>query len=148
MDSGVDVSPNMKFWFNIPGSTKNLSQSLTFEELWNRTKGGNELHYYWRSGSAVLKNYDGSPWNLDYQQELRRLHIHSKPHVMLDFTTDPDDLELGINQPAHLTETLFGAFEEVGYDARRLADEEANLWKLLRKHFNPSKLSKQHVSEL
>ena len=120
-----------------------MSQSLTFGELWNRTKGGNELHYYWRSGSAVLKDYDGSPWNLDYQQELRRLQIHAIPQVMLDFTSDPEDLELGINQPSHLTERLFGVFEEVGYDPRRIADEEPNLWKLLRKYFNPSKLSMQ-----
>ena len=43
-------------------------------------------------------------------QEIRRLQIHSKPQVMLDFTSDPD-LELGISQPPHLTESLFGAFE-------------------------------------
>ena len=147
VDSGVDVAPDMKFWFKIPGSAKNLSQSLTFEELWKRTKGGNELHFYWRSGSAVLKDYDGRPWDLDYQQELRRLQLNSKPKVTLDFTNDPDDLEMGFSQPAYLTETLFGTFEEVGYDVRRITEEYANLWMLLRKNFNPSKLSKYSISK-
>ena len=56
VDSGLDVSAEMKYWFYVPGSTKNLSQSLTFRELWSRTKGGNELHWYWRSGSSVVKD--------------------------------------------------------------------------------------------
>ena len=146
MDSGIDVAADMKFWFHIPGSKKNLSQSLTFGELWNRTKGGNALHWYWRCGSTVLKDYDGSPWGLDYQQEIRRLQIHAKPQVMLDFTSDPDDLELGLSQPPHLTESLFGAFEDVDYNLQRIPDEEKNLWRLLRKFFNPSKLSLSEIS--
>ena len=141
VDAGLEVTADMKFWFKVPGSSKNLSKSLSFRELWEKTSGGNALHWYWRHGSSVLKDYDGSPWKLEYQQELRRLHIQKKPQVTLDFTLDPEDLELGINQPPHLTERLFGAFEEVGYDTRRIAEEEPNLWKLLRKYYNPSKLS-------
>ena len=141
VDAGVDISADMKFWFTVPGSTKNLSKSLTFRELWEKTRGGNTLHWYWRNGSSVSKDYDGAPWKLEYQQELRRLHIQTKPEIMLDFTSDPDDLELGFSQPPHLTETLFGTFEDVDYNIRRIPEEDKNLWRLLRKFFNPSKLS-------
>ena len=63
-----------------------------------------------------MKDYSGAPWQIDYQSELRRLKIQSEPSVLLDFTTDPDDLERGVEQPPHLTECLFGILEEVGYD--------------------------------
>ena len=141
VDSGVEVCAEMKFWFYVPGSTKNLSQSLTFREVWNKTKGGNELHWFWRVGQQVMKDYNGEPWQLDYQQELRRLKVNTEPQVMMDFTTDPDDLERGIGQPLHLTESLFGIFEEVKYDIRRIPDTEKNLWRLLRKFWCPGKLS-------
>ena len=105
------------------------------------TKGGNELHWYWRSGRTVVKVYNGGPWNLDYQNELRRLKVQTHAQVVLEFTTNPDDLERGISQPPHLTQSLFGIFEDVSYDLRRIPEKETNLWKLLRKFFNPSKLS-------
>ena len=93
-----------------------------------------------------MKDYDGKPWGLNYQEELRRLKIQKQPQVSLDFTTDPENLERGISQPAYLTENLFGTLEDVGYDLRRIPEDEKNLWKLLRKFFNPSKLS-MHLLE-
>ena len=38
VDCGSEVSPEMKFWFHVPGSTNNLSQSMTFTEVWNKTR--------------------------------------------------------------------------------------------------------------
>ena len=138
----MEVSEKMSFWFFVPGSSKNISQPMTFAELWQRTSGENELHYYWRSGQKALKSWNGAPWGLDYQQELRRLKLNAPPPVTLDFTADPDDVERGVSQPPHLTEDIFGVYEEVCYDVRRLSEAERNLWKLLRKYYDPTKLSK------
>ena len=124
VDSGCDVAPDMKFYFYIPGTSNNLSHAMSFAEVWRKTKGGNEIHWFWKVGQAVLKDYNGAPWNLDYQSELRRLKIHPEPKITLDFTADPEDLERGVEQPPHLTERLFGVLEEVCYDTRRISEKK------------------------